>query len=284
MEIAEKSTQINGLNVRFLETGEGKARTILLIHGGIGDARLHWEAVMTALGEDFHVLAPDLPGFGQSAALPRMRTEAMIQWIKSFMSNQNIEQAVVIGNSLGALLVRLFAANNPQLVPAVILVNGGGVPDLPGFFKVLERIPGISQIIFSIFGNVATSPTTLKTMFHNQEFLTEDFLKQAKSAGGGYARLMRMFVSNPMPKNQTPPVPTLILWGANDQLATVKDAEAIKASLPGSTLTEITDCGHMPQIETMDVFVWQINTFLDKLSRPTQQRRPGAGMLPNIPG
>jgi 2-hydroxy-6-oxonona-2,4-dienedioate hydrolase len=284
MEISEKSAQINGLNVHFWEAGEGRPRTLLLIHGGIGDARLHWEPSIDALAEDFHVLAPDLPGFGKSDPLPKMQTDAMLQWIKKFLDNQGIEQAVVIGNSLGALLVRLFAAGNPQYVPAVILANGGGVPDLPPAFRILERIPGVSQAIFYMFGKSATSPATLKDMFYTKELLTEEFVQHAKNAAPGYARLMRMFVGSPMPKAQSPLVPTLILWGANDQLATLKDGEAIKASIPGATLTEITECGHMPQLETMDVFVWQVNTFLEKLSRPTQPNRPSAGMLPNLPG
>ncbi|MEO8607028.1 MAG: alpha/beta hydrolase [Chloroflexota bacterium] len=284
MGISEKSTQLSGLNIHFWEAGEGHPRSLLLVHGGIGDAYLHWEPSIEALAEDYHVLAPDLPGFGKSDVLPKMQTEAMLQWIKDFLENQGIGQAVVIGNSMGALLVRLFAAGNPQLVPAVILMNGGGVPDLPPVFRILERIPGVSQGVFYLFGKTATSPATLKDMFYGKELLTEAFVEQAKNAAPGYARLMRMFVGSPMPKAQSPLVPTLILWGANDHLATLKDGEAIKASIPGATLTEITECGHMPQLETMDVFVWQVNTFLEKLSRPTQPNRPSAGMLSNLPG
>jgi pimeloyl-ACP methyl ester carboxylesterase len=283
MEMSEKSISLDGLNVHYLEAGEGRPRTLLLIHGGVGDARLHWEPAIAALADDFHVLAPDLPGFGKSDALPKMQTGAMLAWIKNFLEKQQVEQAVVIGNSLGGLLARLFAAANPQYVPALILMNGGGVPDLPSFFRILERIPGISHGIFYLLGKTATSPTTLKDMFHDQALLTEDFLKQAKAAGNGYAQMMRMYVRSPIPEAQTPMVPTLILWGANDKVATLKDAEAIKLSIPGSILTEIKDCGHMPQIETMDVFVWQVNTFLENLSRHTQSNHPGAKMLPNIP-
>src|SRR5690349_19095174 len=197
MEITEKSAQINGLNVHFWEAGEAHARTLLLIHGGIGDARLHWEPSIEALAEHFLVLAPDLPGFGKSDVLPKMQTDVMLQWIKKFLDNQGIEQAVVIGNSLGALLVRLFAAGNPQYVPAVILANGGGVPDLPPAFRILERIPGVSQGIFYLFGKSATSPATLKDMFHSKEFLTEPFMEQVKSNAPRYARLIRMFVGSP---------------------------------------------------------------------------------------
>ncbi len=280
--VSEKSIQVDSRKVNYLEAGENHERTLLLIHGGTGDARLHWEKVMPVLAEDYRVLAPDLPGFGKSALLPRMRTEAMLNWFNDFLRGAGVEQAVVIGNSHGGLLARLFAAANPQHVPAVVLVNGGGVPDMPGMLRILERVPGISNLVFSMFGRTATSPTTLKQMITSDEILTEDFAAQAQIASKSFARLMRMLVASPMPKAQTPLVPTLILWGTADQVATVADGEAIKNSIPGAIMTEIKECGHMPQLEASDVFAWQVTSFLDRLSRPAQSNLPGAGMLPKL--
>jgi 2-hydroxy-6-oxonona-2,4-dienedioate hydrolase len=283
MASEEKIVKINGLNVRFLEAGTANQRALLLVHGGIGDARLHWEPAIGALADDYHVLAPDLPGFGKSDLLPHMQTEAIVQWIKAFLDSQDIQQAVVIGNSFGGLLARLFAATYPAHVPALIMLNGGGVPDMPGFLRAMERVPGIGQGIFYLFGNIGTSAGTLKRMVHDQTLLTDQFLKEVKAARGGYSRLMRTLIGSPMPKAQTPIVPTLILWGADDQIATVKDGEAIKSSIPGAVLTEIKDCGHMPQLETMDVFIWQVNTFLEKLSKASAAARSGPGILPTLP-
>lgn len=280
--ISEKSIQVDGLNIHYLEAGENHDRTLLLLHGGTGDARLHWESVMPALAEDYHVIAPDLPGFGQSAPLRHMQTEAMLNWIKNFLRTLKVEQAVVVGNSHGGLLTRLYAAANPQDVPAIIMINGGGVPDMPPLLRILEKIPLVSNLVFSMFGRTATSPTTLKQMIPSEAVLTEAFTTQAQAATTGFARLMRMLVGSPIPKAQTPLVPTLILWGADDQLATLADGEAIKNSIPGATLTEIKECGHMPQLEASDVFVWQVTSFLDRLSRPTSSM-PGAGMLPKLP-
>lgn len=282
MDVNERNLRINGLNIHYWEVGENQPRTLLLIHGGIGDAKLHWEAAMPALAEEFHILAPDLPGFGQSDLLPRMKTQEMLNWIKSFLDHQHIEQAVIIGSSLGGLLARLFAAANPTYVPAVIVVNGGGVPDMPGVMRLLERIPGISHAIFYLLGKTATSPGTLNRMVHDHRLLTENFLKTVRESSGCFSRLMRMFVGSPMPAAQAPLVPTLILWGADDQVATLQDAERIQASIPGATLTDIKDCGHLPQLETTDVFVWQIQNFLDRLSRPTTNH-PGPGILPTLP-
>jgi pimeloyl-ACP methyl ester carboxylesterase len=281
--ISEKSVRVDGLNVHYLEAGENHPRSLLLLHGGMGDAWLHWSASIEALAEDFHVFAPHLPGFGKSDALPRMRTEALLNWLRSFLRTVGVEQAVLIGNAHGGLLARLYASAYPQDVPALVLVNGGGVPDVPGLMRFLERIPLISNLVFGMLGRTATSPTTLKQMIHAEDVLTDDFIKQVQASGKSFSRLMRMFFASPMPKAQTPLVPALILWGASDQVATLADAQAIKDSIPGSAVTEIADCGHMPQLETMDVFVWQVNTFLESLSRPTRTDLPGAGMLPKLP-
>ncbi|MEZ4667119.1 MAG: alpha/beta fold hydrolase [Anaerolineae bacterium] len=68
---------------------------------------LHWHAALPILGESFRVLAPDLPGFGASDLLPVMRTDALLHWLKSFLDICGAEQAVLVGNSFGGLLVRL---------------------------------------------------------------------------------------------------------------------------------------------------------------------------------
>jgi pimeloyl-ACP methyl ester carboxylesterase len=279
----EKTLTLNGLQVNYWEDGQEKARDILLIHGGIGNAAFHWKSIMPVLAETFHVYAPDLPGFGKSVPLPHRSTDALVRWLDDFMQVLGIEQAVVVGNSLGALIARLFAAANPQTVPAVVLVNGGAVPSIPPVLSTFARIPLISQLFFAQLGRMGTSPSTLKRMIHAPEVLTEAFTNDVRAANGGYTRLMRMLFASPMPLKQTPLVPTLILWGADDQLTSVSDAEAIKTSIPGSVLTTIAECGHMPQLETPDVFVWQVNTFLDNLSRPRQPSRSGPSILSSPP-
>src|SRR5258708_34196145 len=105
MTIAEKNILVDGLNVHDWEEGQGHARGALLIHRGVGDAKLHWEPALPILAETFHILAPDLPGFGGSESLPVNRTDVLLHWIKSFIDAHHLEQVVLIGNAFGALLV-----------------------------------------------------------------------------------------------------------------------------------------------------------------------------------
>jgi pimeloyl-ACP methyl ester carboxylesterase len=187
---------------------------------------------------------------------------------------------VVIGNSFGAFIARLFATTNPQYVPAVILVNGGAAPEISFAVKLAHYIPAIGNM----FDKMAVGENALKRLVHDQSIMNEAFSQNAMQNVTGFGQITRMKLNGEYPSAQTPIVPTLLLWGAQDKITPLKEAEAIKASIPGATLTEIADCGHLPQLEAPDVFVWQVNTFLDRLSNPQQIARSGPRLLRSISG
>jgi pimeloyl-ACP methyl ester carboxylesterase len=275
MMIDEKTITLNGSQAHYLEAGEAQGKALLLLHG-LGTARLNWEAAIPLLAEHYRIIAPDLPGFGASAALPNMRLQDLNQWLKALLDTLDVQQAVVVGNSIGGLVARLFTAGEPQYAPALILVNGGAVPSLPPIARAIASTPFLGDLVF---GRMATSQGSVNRMVHVESVKTPDFMQQISASGKGVAGIIRMLARDPMPSATTPPVPTLLLWGADDALATLAEAEKIKASIPGSILSPIADCGHMPQLEAAEVFTWQIHQFLENLSRPPKPESRGAGML-----
>lgn len=279
VDIQEKTLTVEGLPVSYLEAGEENGRAILLLHGEIGDAKLHWQEVIPGLAETYHVLAPNLPGYNGSAPLPQMSMSALVEWLRAFLTALGLEQAVVAGSSASGLPARLFAAAYPQFTPAIILINGGAVPRTPPVPPLLARLPGISQLLFSLFARSSVSRSSLEAMFFDKSLLTDDFVRQAQTSAPAFARLMRGMLIYPIPQARTPQVPTLLLWGSDDAMAPIDDAEALKKEIPGAKLSAVADCGHLPQIETTDVFVYQVNYFLGRLSRPPSANLPGVGML-----
>jgi len=282
MTISEKRIDVEGLPVHFLESGAANGRTLLLLSGGIGDAHSNWSNVIEPLAEEYHVLAPDLPGFSGSAPLPEMSIEALLHWLKALLNTLGQSDVVIVAHSLSAPLARLFAAASPEYVPALILTNGGTCPQIAEFLLSLMRLPVIGNLAFEIFGRVTCNRKTLTHMIYCQDALTEDLDKAWRSNTPAFARLIRALLVNPIPANRTPRVPTLLLWGANDSMMTMAHAERLKRDIPGAQLVPIAECGHLPSVEASDVFAFQVRAFLDQLSRPTIQVQRGVKMLQPI--
>lgn len=282
MVIQEKTLTLNNLTVHYLEAGADNGRVLLLIHGGLSDARGAWAATMPLLADEFRVIAPDLPGFGKSTPLPDASVIGVNLWLKTLLDSLNIDQAAVVANSFGGLFARLFATSEPGYVPALMLVNGGSIPDIPSVFGMIARLPLVGSLLFQIIGRQTASAKSLKRMVHMQEVLTPQFIRSAAGNASNFSRLMRGVASHAIPEKRTPSVPTLILWGMEDQLAPLEEGKRIKNSIPGAKLVEIEACGHMPQLEAPEVFVWQVKQFLLQLSRPRKSSQ-GAGQLSELP-
>ena len=277
--MSEKTITVNGFPVHYWEAGEENENVLMLLHGAVGDANLHWKEVLPLLAETYHVYAPDLPGYGGSALLPEMSVNALLQWLLNLFDALELEKAVLIGNSIGALPARLFAAAYPVRTAALILVNGGALPNSPSWLPTVAKLPLIGQIVFSAFGRLTNSRRSLDRMIFVKEVLTGEFVQEVQANARNGARLMLGMLLHPLPETCTPRVPTLLLWGANDEMTPLDDAEALKKDIPGAQLSVIADCGAMPQLEASDVFVYQVNYYLEHLSQPPKPNLPGAGML-----
>jgi len=279
MTISEKMIDVEGLPVHYFESGTANGRTLLLLAGGIGDARSDWANVIEPLVQEYHVFAPDLPGFSGSAALPDMSIDALLHWMKALLDAFGQSDAVIVGHCMSSMLARLFASGAPEYVPALILTNGGTFPSIPAVLPRLMKLPLVGNLAFELFGRMTCGRKTLDHLIYVKDTLTAD-LEQAWHANAhGFSELMRALLLYPYPKNKTPLVPTLLLWGANDSMMSMAHAERLKREIPGAQLVPVAECGHLPSVEASDVFVFQLLAFLDQLSRPTIPTRQGVGML-----
>lgn len=279
MTFDEKTITLNGRSVHYWQDGETNSRVLLLLHGGIGDADLNWLPGASALVEHFRVIAPDLPGFGKTDSLPTMSVDALLEWIKQFLDVLEIEQVALGGHAFGALLARLFAAANPTYVVALIMINGGTIPNIPPIMKALARFPLIGKGIFYLLARSTVSPNELPRLVHNKDVLNDEFVTKVQSNLSGFASMMHLLAVTPIPEKRTPPVPTLLLWGAEDEIVTLKEAERIKGALGDAMLSPVAGCANMPHIEEPEVFAWQVIQFIETRNRPSKPDLPGVGKL-----
>lgn len=115
----------DGIQIQ-LAVWEGKERPILCIHGLTANFRF-WDCLASALSPQHRVIAMDLRGRGLS---DKPNTGYSIEHhckdILALMNDQGLERPVLMGHSLGAFISLVFAAQHPQRVDRLILVDGGG--------------------------------------------------------------------------------------------------------------------------------------------------------------
>lgn len=248
MTVSQQTIIIEGRKAKYWSGGSGKP--LVLIHGGLGDARQQWHPCFEALAPHFQIIAPDLPGFGVSASLPMPSYQNYLNWLQLLLDMLNIGGPLLLmGNSFGAVLCRFFAAENTGYVSRLVLIDGGAIVDTPGCLRPLYRLPISSNIIFSVMRQRTYSFNGLKRVIYDEKQITPEFTANVQAAWPGYgAAIQQVATSNP-PALRTPTCPTLVIWGEHDQLSSPENGRRVAAEINGAKFKFIPNAAHLPQIE-----------------------------------
>jgi pimeloyl-ACP methyl ester carboxylesterase len=251
----------------------GRGDPLLLVHGGWGSATAHWAPVWEQLSRRFRVIAPELPGLGDTNLPALTSLQAYARWTASLLDALDVPSAWCVGNSFGASVVSRFAADFPHRCHGLILVDGFPMPPTPPLLRMLGRT-GFGhrvmekqvrrnayqpQLLERGFADPAHAPPELSALVADPSPRQLHSLVEVMINGGGRPA--------PLP-------PPLLLWGERDRLwrTDPDSARRLQASWPGSTLVFIAGAGHMPQVENPAGFVRALEAFVDARSGTTAMR------------
>lgn len=261
MTVSQQSITLEGRRAKFWSGGTGKP--LVLLHGGLGDARQHWQATFDALADQFHILAPDLPGFGVSDPLPMPGYQSYVGWISCLLELLNIGGPVALmGHSFGAALGRLYTADNTSYVSRLVLIDGGHITDFNGCVRGLFRTPGLNVLMFALARRIGCSSRGLKRAVYDEARLTPEFVANARAASRGFVAAMKQIGLSTTPTLRTPTCPTLVVWGEFDRLSPPAAGLSIAAQIPGAKFVLIKQAAHLPQIEQPAEFHATVRPFL----------------------
>lgn len=247
-QVNEKDITIYGQKIHYLEAGSGP--TVILLHG-LGGSTQVWQFNIGPLAEKFHVVVPDQIGFGKSdKPLVNYRIRTYVDFLDQFCKQLKIERASLVGNSMGGWIAAHFAAAFPDRVDKLVLVDAGGYAPPKDFD---------TRVFYDL------NPTTREGMkvlsakvFYNKLFLTDTAIDQAMTArlaaGDGFTikSITESIIRGEDYLDETVKTikrPTLLVWGRQDGLIPLADAERFKRDIAGSQLVVIDQCGHVPNIE-----------------------------------
>ncbi|MFB5622119.1 MAG: alpha/beta fold hydrolase, partial [Candidatus Nitrosomaritimum yanchengensis] len=125
---------LNGLKLRYLESGRGSKKHLVFIHG-LGSAADRWMNIPDELSSEFHSIAIDLPGFGESEKPKKMdyTIDKFRKILVSFLKEISIynEKTSLIGHSLGGYIASEIAIQNQDSIRKLVLIDSSGMLKKP---------------------------------------------------------------------------------------------------------------------------------------------------------
>ena len=270
--LAERYETVDGHRLRYVRAGSGPA--VVLVHG-FGSSLYTWKDVIPALALRHDMVALDLPGFGQSDQPPDLSFADFPRAVLGLMDRLGIEKAALVGNSMGGAAVALVAAEQPQRVAALVLVDAAGfnlgASERPAMVSVAMSRAG--SLLAHLPGKRLVVEASLRQVFHDGSLVTPERLSEYLAAAarpgtlpairslGASLRDRAGLVAEALPRIQ---VPTLVLWGEDDRWIPLAHADLFVAAIPGSRKVVIPACGHVPQEEKPEEVARLLLEFLEQ--------------------
>lgn len=264
-----KSVRVFGQKIVYYDIGTGPV--VVLVHGMATQARFDWGNVMLPLAKKHRVIALDQIGFGRSdKPLIDYSVQTEVDFLGEFLRTLQVKQFSLAGESLGGWVVALYtiealdASNTgPYAVPKpsrLILEDAAG-------FAALKSRGGSTPVT----GTLADAHG-VAIVFHDKTRVTEEFVRQQwamkMEANDGFTQ--RSIFSSPKLAGEVVgerlkaiAIPTLVVWGGNDEIVPLEQGRAYAAGIAGAKLVIVPECGHGPSIEKPKEFLAAALPFLE---------------------
>ncbi|MCW2598644.1 MAG: Pimeloyl-ACP methyl ester carboxylesterase [Frankiales bacterium] len=255
-----------GVRTAYLEAGPPDAPPLLMLHG-LGATNASLLPCLADLARDHRVIAPDLPGFGQSAAPPvSYRPAWYAAWVEALQHELGARRAILLGNSLGGRIALEAGHTHPQSVRGLVLLTPS-----PAFRRLREWVPAVRllrpelanlpiplshRLVVEAIRGMFSDPDRLpkpwydaaadecvrvfRSRAHRVAFFSvarQIYVEDAYGRHGFWDRL---------PGLQPP---ALFVWGDRDRLVPASFARHVANALPEAGSIVLEDSGHVPQFE-----------------------------------
>jgi pimeloyl-ACP methyl ester carboxylesterase len=267
------------------DAGAGVEKPLVVLIHGLGDEADSWRGLIPLLAERCRVLAPDLPGFGRSAAPGSIGVKRHVRAIIRLLEEEGAGKenpAVLAGNSMGALIAEEAAVSRPDLAKALILIDGcfplAAKPDRGLLFLCLPFLgkrwyrrfrrdhDAAYRSLFPYYADFGAMGET------ERHFLRERVIERVESApqerayfaslrsmvwvslasGRRYLEKLGVFLRNgagPARGTGDASEKLLMIWGGQDRITPQSSAKLLREAFPEAAFTVIEGAGHLPHQE-----------------------------------
>ncbi len=270
----------------YVQRGRGPA--VLLVHG-IPLSLVTWRLNFDFLSERFTVVALDLKGFGLSTATdkefaPRDHARA----IEALVDQLGFLRISIVANSYGCAPALNFAVVHPERVERLVLIDSVGES---GGSRIIQRLLG-QRAVLCIFGLLLDMPRVSRLLFARRlrrayarpDLIPSELvdyhlqLLRRNARGSGFLQTLQQFSSKDFVRTlREIQQETLLIWGEQDRLSSVADAQCLERVIAHAHLVVVPNCGHLPHEEASG----EVNRLVGDFLSARCLSRPGSFSLPS---
>ncbi|WP_315741173.1 MULTISPECIES: alpha/beta hydrolase [unclassified Bradyrhizobium] len=257
-------------------SGAPERQTVVFLHG-IGGAARAWRGQLDYFGERRHAVAWDMPGYGQSARLETASITTLAAALQDFLSQIGAKQPILVGHSIGGMIVQEWLTTHPQAASAVVLAQTS-----PAFGKAdgdwqksfiearlgpLDRGATMASLAPDLVKELVgddPDPRGLEIAASCMAGVPEASYRTSMLALLGFDRRQAL---------KDIKVPTLVLSGSKDRNAPAPMMEKMASFIPSSDYVELQGAGHLVNLERPGEFNAALDTFLTTHATPATAER-----------
>jgi abhydrolase domain-containing protein 6 len=244
--------EIPGYHVVYLVGGKGEP--LVLLHG-FGADKSNWVRVARFLTPRFRVVAPDLPGFGESTRdlNARYGVNDQVERVHAIVRTLGLGAIHIGGNSMGGAIAGVYAARYPQEVKSLWLLDPGWVMsakrseldqrlargDNP---LLVNDAEGFERLLDFVFVTRPRIPRPIERYLAERAVAFRPFNEKVVAD----LQAAPIVLENEL---KGLPTPTLILWGDSDRLVDVSAATVLESVMPNAEVVVMRGVGHIPMVE-----------------------------------
>lgn len=238
-------TEVNGLTVYYDEYGSKDDPAVIVLPGWMAKASLY-RSIPDAISEKYHVLIPDMPGFGGNTPEPSDAWDlnGFVDFVSAFIESLEIKSLTLMGHSFGGrIIIKMMSRKDlPFSVERIVLIDAAGIR------HELSKKTRYKQKLFKIA----------------KHFMSETQIEHYKETHGSAdyraaSPLMRDCMVKAINEDLTPLLPNircevLLIWGTEDTATPIGDGEMMERMIPNAGLARISGAGHFSFADAPIIF------------------------------
>ena len=278
-ESQQDFVNVEGQKISYAEFGSGP--TIVLLHGLWGGLN-EWSPIIDALSESHRVIAMDFIGFHDSDK-PDLKysNEVLSRYLAGFISALGLRDVTLMGHAMGANAATYTAVHHPENISRLVLIDGAGYRN-PN--RDLSKPPSEGMLRFRKIATGDTLESTrglLERRLLDKSLVTEEWVEESLDMWRNSAQAIgdMLFEGGDLTEDEMRQIglPTLVVWGSDDAVFPIENAERLHADIEGAQVRVIDGSGHLPQIENPEEFLSAVIPFLMEVATVP----PYPGGVPN---